>query len=242
MPADLAPHPGDRLDQLPLAVALDAGDAEDLAGAHVDREVVDRAHTPFVLDIEAANAEHDVTRRSLALVDLEDDVAADHQVGQRLLGCGLRVGRSCDPSVAEHRDPVGDRKHLAQLVGDEHDRFALIDQAANHTEELVDLAWREHRCRFVEDQDVGLPEQRLHELDSLLLADGEVPDFGVGIDDQPVLLLERSDTAPGFGDVEQSVLGELVAEDHVLGNGEHRDQLEVLVHHADPVVDRIVHA
>ena len=31
------PHPGDGLDQLPLTVALDAGDAEDLAGP--DREV-----------------------------------------------------------------------------------------------------------------------------------------------------------------------------------------------------------
>ena len=59
------------------------------------------------------------------------------------------------------------------------------------------------------------------------------PTFASGSTIEPVLLLELTDAAPGFGDVEQSVLGELVAEDHVLGNGEHRDQLEVLVHHAD---------
>ena len=37
-------------------------------------------------------------------------------------------------------------------------------------------------------------------------------------------------------------LVELAAEHDVLGDGEHRDQLEVLVHHADAVGDRVLHA
>ena len=37
------PEPGDALDQLVLAVALHAGEADDLARPHVEREVVDRA-------------------------------------------------------------------------------------------------------------------------------------------------------------------------------------------------------
>ena len=47
---------------------------------------------------------------------------------------------------------------------------------------------RQHGGRLVEDQDVGLAEQRLDELDALLLADGEVADLGVGVDEQAVLL------------------------------------------------------
>ncbi len=37
-----SPQPVDRLDQLGLAVALYAGDAQDLAGVHLERNAVDR--------------------------------------------------------------------------------------------------------------------------------------------------------------------------------------------------------
>ena len=182
LPADDSAHPGDRLDELALTVALDAGNAEDLAGAHLDVEPVDHRVTTVVVDRERVDVDHHVTRRGVALLDLEHDVAPDHQVGQRLLRRGLGIGGAGDPAVAQHRDPVGDGEHLAQLVGDEDDRLALIDEAADDTEEVVDLAWREDRGRLIEDQDVGLAEEGLDELDALLFADGEVADLRVGVD------------------------------------------------------------
>ena len=100
------------------------------------------------------------------------------------------IGGADDAPVPQHRDAVGDREHLAQLVGDEHDRLALVDEAADDAEELVDLARREHGRRLVEDEDVGVAEQRLQQLDALLLADREVLDLGVGVDVEPVLLAE----------------------------------------------------
>ena len=51
-----------------------------------------------------------------------------------------------------------------------------------------------------------------------------------------------ADLAAGAAHVEEPVLGELAAEHDVLGDGEHRDQLEVLVDHADAVGDRVLHA
>ncbi len=102
----------------------------------------------------------------------------------------LGVGRAGDLAVAQHRDAVGDREHLAELVGDEDDRLALVDEAADDGEELVDLAGRQYGRRLVEDQDVGLAEQRLDEFDPLLLADREVFDLRIGIDTQAVTLLE----------------------------------------------------
>ena len=111
-----------------------------------------------------------------ALLDLEDDVAPDHERGEALLRRVLRVGGPDDATVAQHGDAVGDLEHLAQLVRDEHDRLALVDEAADDAEELVDLARREHRGRLVEDEDVGLAEQRLQQLDALLLADRQVLD------------------------------------------------------------------
>ena len=46
----LGTHPHDRLDQLALAVALDAGDAEHLAGAHLEVEVGDGGDAAVVVD------------------------------------------------------------------------------------------------------------------------------------------------------------------------------------------------
>ena len=209
--------------------------------ADLDREAVDGLDHSFVLHPQVADAQHRLAGRGRGLLDLEHDIAPDHEVGERLLRRRRRVGGAGDPAVAQNRDAVGDGEHLAQLVGDEHDRLALIDQAADHGEEVVDLARRQHGGGLVEDQDVGLAEQRLDQLDALLLADGEVADLGVGVDPQAIPVAELADAPPRFVHVEQRPLDELVAEDHVLRHGEHRDQLEMLVHHADPVVDGVVH-
>ena len=47
------PQPDDGLDELRLAVALDAGDRDDLAGANVERHALDR-------DVVAVVADYDV--------------------------------------------------------------------------------------------------------------------------------------------------------------------------------------
>ena len=89
--ADDAAQPGDRLHQLGLAVALDAGDRDDLArrgrrgrgratarwprSSRTDRPATSSTGSPGV---------------GAALVDLEVDGPADHHLGQRLLG---RLGR-----------------------------------------------------------------------------------------------------------------------------------------------------
>ena len=75
-------------------------------------------------------------------------------------------------------------------------------EAADDAEELVDLARREHRGRLVEDEDVGVAEQRLQQLDALLLADREVLDLGVGVDREAVVLAELADAPPGGVEVE----------------------------------------
>ena len=62
----------------------------------------------------------------LWLLEPEQDRAADHHLGE----LGFRgLGRPCladDSSPPEHRDPVGDLKHLVELVADEDDRLPVI--------------------------------------------------------------------------------------------------------------------
>ena len=143
--------------------------------------------------------------------------------------------------AAEHRDPVGDLEHLVQLVRDEDDRHPLGDEAAEDLEELDGLLRRQHGGRLVEDEDVGAAVQRLEDLDALLLTDRDVPDARARVDVEAELIGELADAALGGGRVEQHAVPARLRREHdVLGDGHHRDQHEVLVHHPDPCVDRVV--
>ena len=56
--ADNLAQAGQRLGQLGLAVALHARDAEDLAGAHLQRDAIDRHMMPVVGHAQVFDAEH----------------------------------------------------------------------------------------------------------------------------------------------------------------------------------------
>ncbi len=116
---------GERFDQLGLAVAVDAGDADDLAGANLERHAahfLDAAVVghPQVLDLQQNVA--DLRRR---LFDAQEDVAPDHGPGERLLGRPVALNGLDRLAATEDGDAVGDLEHLAELVGDEDDRDAL---------------------------------------------------------------------------------------------------------------------
>jgi len=74
----------------------------------------------------------------------------------------------------EDGDPVGDREHLVQLMGDEDDRMALPLERLDDLEQLLGLLRRQDSRRLVEDEDVRPAVERLQDLDALLLADGDV--------------------------------------------------------------------
>ena len=107
-------------------------------------------------------------------------------------------------------------------------------QLAHDLHQLVDLLRREHRRGLVEDQHLGVVGQRLDDLDALLHADRELLDEPVGVDLEPVPLGQLADPLGRLRPVQHAQAAGLLAAQHdVLGDGEHRDQHEVLVHHAD---------
>ena len=184
------PDAGQRLEQLRLAVAGDAGDAEDLARAQSEGDAVDPHDAAVVAHDEIARLEHDPARMRLALVDLEDHLAADHRVGELGRRRLRRVEGRDHLAAPHHRDAVGEAHDLAQLVGDEDDRLVLALQHPQHLEELVGLGGRQHRGRLVEHQDFRAAHQRLQDLDPLLQPDRQVADDRVGIDLEAVFLPE----------------------------------------------------
>ena len=174
-------QPQQRLGELGLAVALHAGDGQDLAAPHREAHVVDDELPDGVDDRQVIDDEGVVAERGLVLVHGELDRATDHERGE----LGVRrggLGLADDLAEADHGDAIGDLAHLAQLVGDEHDRRARVAELAHDDHQLVGLLRREHRGRLVEDEHFASREQRLDDLDPLLHPDRKVFDERVGVD------------------------------------------------------------
>ena len=124
-------------------------------------------------------------------------------------------------------------------MADEDDRLALLGQAPHDREELLCLLRGQHRRRLVEHEDVRPAVERLQDLDALLLADGDVLDDRARVDREPEPGGDVLNALRGHVVVEQdTVVHRLRREHDVLGDRHHRDEHEVLVHHADPALDR----
>jgi hypothetical protein len=239
MPTDLAAHTCNRLNEFTLSVALDASDPEYLTGSDLDGEPIDGLHASVVVDTQAVDTQRDLTGPRLSFLDFKHYVSTNHQIRQGLLGCRGWIRGSCYSSVPENRNAVRHSENLAQLVRDEDDRLAVIDKVANDGEELINFAWGQHSRRLVEDQDVSVAEQCLDKLYTLLLADRQITDLCVGVDNETILLFDFLDAATGLLHRQKRSLSDLVAQNDILGNREDRYQLEVLVHHPYPVLDRV---
>ena len=200
-------QPDDRLDELRLAVALDAGDRDDLPRANVERHVLDGDVVAIVADHDVVQAEDDIARGRRALHDAELHVATDHHVRELLAGRGLGLSRTGDPAPPEDRDAVTDLEDLVQLVGDEDHGRAVRREPADDVEQLLGLGRREDRRRLVEHEDVALPVERLEDLHPLANTDRQVFDVGVRRDVQVVQLGELDDAFSRGAPVERARVG-----------------------------------
>ena len=231
-------HARDRVDQLLLAVAVDAGDRHDLTRAGRQRDPRDLLQPAVVLDVEIAHLEQRPGRTARDVLEREHHVAADDEPGEALLG-RPGDGDGVDLLAApQHRDAVGDLEHLAELVADEHDRGPVRLEAVDDRDQLADLLRGEHRAGLVEHEDPGVAIERLEDLDPLLGADRDVLDQRVGIDRQAVAVRQLAHAGAGGLEIEPAPPARLLTEHDVLGHRHHRHEHEVLVDHPDPQRDR----
>ena len=145
---------GQDLDKLALAVAGDARDSDDLAGAQCERQVAHRRLTGIVEGIEVGDREARLARfpgpRGLDGEFLRADHGARHGVGGQVFD----VAGSGQLAAPQDGDFVRIGHHLAELVGDEQDgQVAAFNHAAQHAEHFVGLIGREHRGRLVENEE-----------------------------------------------------------------------------------------
>jgi hypothetical protein len=232
------PQAGHDLGQLALAVPGDAGDPEDLPRSHLERDVDEAGEAAVVERRDVLEPQHGVAGGADGGRRLEHDVATDHHARER---ARVRLARHRLPDLApgpKDGDPVRDGEHLVQLVGDEDDCLSLSGHLSQEHEEVPGLLGGEDGGRLVEDEDASPAVDRLHDLDALLLADGELPDPRLGMNGKPMRLRELRDLADPRAR-RQPEARPVPAEEDVLGHGERLDEAEVLVDHPDTGVDRL---
>ena len=171
-PAVALPQAGDRVDQLGLAVAVDAGDADDLARADVEATRRDLLDPAVVDDVQPLDLEqHGSPGSRRRLLDAQQD-----RPGRPSRGRATPRSR---PRAAPSRSILPRRSTVIRSAISSTS-FSLcvmktIDlpsacRLRDDREQLGRLLRRQHRRRLVEDQDLGAAVERLQDLDPLLLA------------------------------------------------------------------------
>ncbi len=105
---------------------------------------------------------------------------------------------------------------------------------------VVDLLRREDCSGLVEDEQTGASVQSFQDLDALLQADRQVGDALPWVHLQAEPLRQLIDHAAGPIEIHDAAVGDLAPEDDVLGDGQRRDEHEMLVDHPDAELDGVL--
>ncbi len=162
---------GEGPEELHLAVALRAGYADDLAARDLE---VDR---PEPVAAQSGHREQHLAPL-LAVVPLREgklERTPDHERHETLLRHGCPLECPLTHAVAEDADPIGDAEDFGQPVADVDDPDPRTAPFVNQRVQSVDVLRPEGRRRLVEQQHLGLGEQRLDDLEELPLRERERP-------------------------------------------------------------------
>ena len=225
---------GQAVDKLGLAVALNARQADDLTGVHLEGDILDGILLALVVvHGHVLHVQHHGTGICRFLFHLQLHITAHHHAGKFFLGGVLDVYGAHVLALAQHRAAVGHGHDLVQLVGNEQDGLAFLLEPAHDLHQLVDLLRGQHSGGFVKDQDLVVAVQHLQDLHALLHAHRDIADKGIRVHAQAVLFAQGHDLLAGLGFLQKAHFIGLHTQNDVVQNAEAFHQLEVLVHHAD---------
>ena len=221
-------------DQILLAVAGDAGDADDFM--RVDRDRIDRQALAAAIlgGAQAGHRQADfVGRGALAFRVFRRVRFADHhrrQVGRAQILHRAGAGHA---AAAQHRDLIDEGGDFLQFVGDDHDgQRAGVGEVADQTEHLGGFLGGQDGGRFVQHQEFSLQIKLFDDLGFLPFAGGEVADLDFQRHLERHAFHELLQAGDFLAPVDHG--RNVLARHHqVFGDGHRRYQGEVLVHHAE---------
>ena len=227
--------PGDAVNKLRLAVAVDAGNADDLACAHLEGHVLDGIVMMHLRrNGHTLNIEDNVTGLRFLLMDNKVNIAADHHSRQLFFIGVFYIDCADILALAQDRAAVGDLHDLVELMRDKQDALALFCEVFHDLHELLDLLRGEHRGRLVENKYLVFAVEHFEYFGALLHTDCHVLDDRIWIDAQSVLIAQLNYLFARLILFKKSrLIRRLITEDDVIENREALNKLEVLVHHPD---------
>ena len=210
-----------------------AGDAQDLAAAQVEGDVLKAAVQREILDLQ-----HVLLALVAGLEGLRLKFAARHIVGELLVVQVGGVAGGNHLTAAHDGEALRNFKYLVELVADEQDGDALGLELQDDLKEGLDLLLRQRRGGLVHDDELGVEHQRAADGDHLLLRDGEGTD-------QAIQLHVKVDLGEGLlGDLAHALLvhqlvarGQLGVERQVLHDRQVREDGEILIDDLNAHVD-----
>ena len=137
-------------------------------------------------------------------------------------------------AVAQDRDPIRHISDLVELMGDDDRGHALLLELQKEVEKHPGVLLVQGGGGLVEDEQFHVLGERLGDLDKLLLAGTDVLDQGVLALLQADLIHVGAGLVEGAVPVDAETAFPLVAQEHVLSDGELRDQRQLLVDDNDP--------
>ena len=221
---------GDRAHEFGAAGADNSGDAEHFAGPDREADVLERAIVAGqALDLDQRRRR----RRRLDVGKHPVERSADHLLDQRLDRNLRVVVVRHQPSVAQHRDPVGDTGDLVEPVTDVDEADAFGFQTADLLEQALGFLAPERRGRLVEDQEARIQGQRLGDFDLLLGGDPEMAHLGGGGDVEPqaMQLLGRAPVHEVA--IDAAATHRQPADKNILGNRQIENEPHLLMDEAD---------
>src|SRR5690606_9824414 len=220
--------------------AHQAIDAEDLALAHAERDVIDGIAALRARQADVLRAKDFLTRLVIELLGEILGIGADHRAHDPLRVDIPDHGMAGDLAVLQHGDVVTDAHKLFQPVRNIDDRYAARLEVRDDAEEHIDLRRAQRRGGLVHDEDTGVERNGTGDLDELLLADRQVfrqrigGNAGLQAIEKRIGLLDLCLVV----DAAQSARYFAGGED-VLGNGEVAEEIQLLKDDADAMAHSV---
>src|SRR5664280_1662620 len=230
----------DCVHQLELTVPLDAGNANDLAGAHFNGHVVQPRPVFAVTAIETLRAEYSFPGFLWLAPRCEQDLSAYHLASQILFREFGRSGRTNDLAAPHDGHAIAQGQDFVEPVGNKDDRVPFVSETSQFGEQLRDLLRRQNCRRLVQNKHGDIPVQQFENLDLLARSYRNIPYDCVRIQVELKLLdlLAHRFTRPVSVDCPEGSDG-LGAQKDVRQDAVHRDQQHFQVYHANPGSNRL---
>ena len=228
---------GEHLNKLRLAVALNTGNAQNLALADLQGQIFQDGNA-LNREIQILNLKGHLAHALAAAGKGQVHLPAHHHQRQVIDTAPGRLQAGINHFAgAQNRDTVRDGGSLLQLVGDDNDAFSRRLQIPQNSKQLLHLLRGQNRRRLVQNQDIGAAIQGFQNLNPLLLTHRQILHLRVGVDTKVISvnhLLHLTDSGPV---VHKRAVNRLPTDDHILRNCHNGGQHKMLVYHADTQFD-----